>query len=135
MKKTEEQKKWEKIGNEQGWVSNPDPTSKDRILARNARMRAEHENKTATINTRVAPSDLARFKKIADDKAIPYQTLLQSVVHLYVEGKLVDLVEARKLVANGFKFVEIEQSPTSKAKILDMPPTRITSDRIKTKSR
>lgn len=40
------------------------------------------------ISTRLAKQDLSRLKAIAMEKGIPYQTLLGSVVHQYVEGRL-----------------------------------------------
>jgi predicted DNA binding CopG/RHH family protein len=40
------------------------------------------------ISTRLAKRDLSRLKAIAVEKGIPYQTLLGSVVHQYVEGRL-----------------------------------------------
>ena len=43
------------------------------------------------ITTRVAQSDLARLKAKAMEKGIPYQTLLASIIHQYVEGGLVEL--------------------------------------------
>jgi predicted DNA binding CopG/RHH family protein len=97
MKKTALQKKWEKIGNEPGWVEDNSPETRAKVLARNAKIRAERESKSATINTRIAPTDLDAFKKIADDKAIPYQTLLGHVLHEYVSGNLIDVKEAKKL--------------------------------------
>ncbi len=40
------------------------------------------------ISARLAKRDLSRLKAIAVEKGIPYQTLLGSVVHQYVEGRL-----------------------------------------------
>jgi len=40
------------------------------------------------ISARLAKRDLSRLKAIALEKGIPYQTLLGSVVHQYVEGRL-----------------------------------------------
>ena len=42
------------------------------------------------ITTRLPARDLARLKAKAIELGIPYQTLLASVVHRYVEGTLVD---------------------------------------------
>ena len=58
MKKTALQKKWEKIASESGWVENKDPAAKERILARNQKLR---ENKSASINTRIEPSEKEKF--------------------------------------------------------------------------
>ncbi|MCF6320418.1 MAG: hypothetical protein L3J32_01440 [Rhizobiaceae bacterium] len=40
------------------------------------------------ISTRLAKHDLSRLKAMAVEKGIPYQTLLGSVIHQYVEGRL-----------------------------------------------
>ena len=43
------------------------------------------------ISTRLAKHDLSRLKAIAVEKGIPYQTLLGSVIHQYVEGQLKEI--------------------------------------------
>ena len=78
------------------WTSSK-PETKLKIRERNSQMRLDREAKSASINTRIAPSDLKQFKKIAAEKAIPYQTLLGHVLHEYVAGNLVDVKEARKM--------------------------------------
>jgi predicted DNA binding CopG/RHH family protein len=40
------------------------------------------------ISARLSKYDLSRLKTIAMEKGIPYQTLLGSIVHQYVEGRL-----------------------------------------------
>lgn len=42
------------------------------------------------ISTRLAERDLIRLKAKAMEQGIPYQSLLASIVHRYVEGDLVD---------------------------------------------
>lgn len=96
MKLNKEQKKWKKISEEPGWID-AGPESTKRTLKRNAKMRAVKEAKSASINTRIAPSDLAGFKKIAEEKAIPYQTLLGHILHEYVGGNLIDVKEVQKI--------------------------------------
>jgi len=93
MKRT---KLTEKNLNLDEWIKSGSETTA-KIRARNARMRAEKEAKSASINTRIAPSDLEGLKRIAAEKAIPYQTLLGHVLHEYVAGNLVDIKEARKM--------------------------------------
>lgn len=44
----------------------------------------------AQITTRLAQRDLARLKSRALELGMPYQTLLASIVHRYVEGGLVE---------------------------------------------
>ena len=41
------------------------------------------------ISTRLAERDLVRLKAIALAQGLPYQSLLASIVHQYVEGSLV----------------------------------------------
>lgn len=84
---------------EAGWDKMKPATNDDLklISARNAKIRSKREAKSATINTRIAPGDLVKFIEIANKKAIPYQTLLGSLLHQYVTGDLVEVQEARKL--------------------------------------
>jgi predicted DNA binding CopG/RHH family protein len=67
------------------WKSAPDRVQV--IRNRNDQMR---EAKAAKINMRVSQADLDAFKKIAAEKGLGYQTLLGSVIHSYVTGRLVE---------------------------------------------
>lgn len=67
------------------WKSAPERTKI--VATRNEQMR---EAKAAKINMRVSQADLDAFKKIAADKGLGYQTLLGSVIHSYVTGRLVE---------------------------------------------
>ncbi len=53
--------------------------------------------KESRINMRVDPDDLEMLKTVADEKRIPYQTLLGHVIHEYVKGNLVDAKEIAKI--------------------------------------
>lgn len=57
------------------------------VQTRNDSMR---ETKDAKINMRVSQADLNAFKKIAAEKGLAYQTLLGSLIHGYVKGRLVE---------------------------------------------
>lgn len=46
--------------------------------------------KTRRINIRLSPSDLVGIQQRAVEEGIPYQTLMASVIHKYVTGRLVD---------------------------------------------
>lgn len=46
--------------------------------------------KTRRINIRLSPSDLLGIQQRAVEEGIPYQTLMASVIHKYVTGRLVD---------------------------------------------
>ena len=87
MKKTDLQKKWEKIEGEPGWVPVKDPAVLAKIKARNAALK---EAKDAKINMRLPEGDLLAFKKVALERGIPYQTLLGSVIKMYASGMLVE---------------------------------------------
>jgi predicted DNA binding CopG/RHH family protein len=51
-----------------------------------------------SITIRMDSRDVALLKNIAVDEGMPYQTLLGSIIHKYVNGNLVDLKEARKVL-------------------------------------
>jgi predicted DNA binding CopG/RHH family protein len=46
--------------------------------------------KDARVNIRISSKDLESLKKKALEEGIPYQTLIASVLHKYVSGRLVD---------------------------------------------
>jgi predicted DNA binding CopG/RHH family protein len=46
--------------------------------------------KDQRMNIRIAKKDLEGLKTIALEEGIPYQTLVSSVLHKYVIGKLID---------------------------------------------
>lgn len=46
--------------------------------------------KDARINIRLSSKDLRALQAIALKEGIPYQTLVSSVIHKYVDGQLVD---------------------------------------------
>lgn len=53
--------------------------------------------KDAKFTARLNQSDFDALKELANDKGMLYQTLLGHIIHQYVEGKLVDVTEVRKL--------------------------------------
>jgi len=44
--------------------------------------------KSARINIRIAENDLLKLKSIALDEGLPYQTLISSILHKFVSGRL-----------------------------------------------
>ncbi len=46
--------------------------------------------KTSRVNIRISPQDLGGIKSRAIEEGIPYQTLMASVIHKYVSGRLID---------------------------------------------
>ena len=54
--------------------------------------------KTKNINIRISQLDLENIKRNAEQEGIPYQTLIASVLHKYLSGRLVDELNIRKSV-------------------------------------
>lgn len=46
--------------------------------------------KRKAINLKVLESDIERFKAKALEEGMPYQTLINSILHKYITGQLVD---------------------------------------------
>lgn len=56
--------------------------------------------KESRFTARVSQQDFEDFKKISAKKGIGYQTLLGSLIHQYISGRLVDVEEIRKAIPN-----------------------------------
>jgi predicted DNA binding CopG/RHH family protein len=54
--------------------------------------------KTKNINIRISQQDLENLRRSAEQEGIPYQTLISSVLHKFLAGRLVDEVSIRKSV-------------------------------------
>jgi len=61
-----------------------------RLKARLQRMAAGHMRKAARINVRLSPDDLEGLRRRAAEEGLPYQTLITSLLHKYVSGRLVE---------------------------------------------
>ncbi len=46
--------------------------------------------KDKRVNIRMAERDLVRFQKTALHEGLPYQTLISSILHKYINGRLVE---------------------------------------------
>jgi predicted DNA binding CopG/RHH family protein len=46
--------------------------------------------KDKRVNIRMAEHDLIRFQKTAVHEGLPYQTLISSILHKYINGRLVE---------------------------------------------
>ena len=46
--------------------------------------------KDKRVNIRMAERDLVRLQKTAVQEGLPYQTLLSSILHKYINGRLVE---------------------------------------------
>ena len=47
-------------------------------------------NKTRNINIRISEYDIEKVKQRSAEEGIPYQTLISSIIHRYITGKLID---------------------------------------------
>jgi predicted DNA binding CopG/RHH family protein len=47
-------------------------------------------NKTRNINIRISAYDMEKVKQKSAAEGLPYQTLISSIIHKYITGKLVD---------------------------------------------
>ena len=47
-------------------------------------------NKTKNINIRISAHDIEKVKQRSSGEGIPYQTLISSIIHKYINGKLID---------------------------------------------
>jgi len=58
----------------------------------------EAARKTRNINIRISELDLAGLKRTAQEEGVPYQTLISSVLHKYLSGRLIDEKHVRRSV-------------------------------------
>jgi len=47
-------------------------------------------NKTKNINIRISMYDMEKVKQKSTEEGIPYQTLISSIIHKYITGRLID---------------------------------------------
>lgn len=59
----------------------------------------EHARKNRPVNLRMSEFDLALIKKRAQAEGLPYQTLINRIVHKYVTDQMMDREEVRKVIA------------------------------------
>ncbi len=79
---------------ESAWAENPppppDPADLERIQTFWQEVAAETERKRP-VTVRLQERDLRRLRVIAQEKGIPYQTLIGSILHQYVTGRIVEM--------------------------------------------
>jgi len=56
----------------------------------------QRAKKSRNVNIRIAESDLVRLKRRSKAEGLPYQTLIASVLHKYLNDRLVDEEAIRK---------------------------------------
>jgi predicted DNA binding CopG/RHH family protein len=64
--------------------------NREKELARHKEIAAATFKKDSRINIRISSKDLRALQKRALAEGIPYQTLVASVLHKFVEGRLVE---------------------------------------------
>jgi len=68
------------------WVSDPDFEQRKIILQKSARYTLQ---KNKRVNIRISERDIVEIKKRAFEEGLPYQTLISSILHKYISGRLV----------------------------------------------
>ena len=69
------------------WVSVHDEAA---AIARHQAVAANTLRKDRRVNIRITGYDLAALQTIAGEEGLPYQTLMASILHKYVTGRLVE---------------------------------------------
>ena len=83
----------------------PLPAAKQREFIEAARQhvaRRKSAPKAARINLRLTSDELTRLRERAEQVGLPYQSLIASVLHRYLNGSLVE-VEDIKAIVKAFK--------------------------------
>lgn len=73
------------------WKSIPDFTDQSVRYREAARATLRKDKR---INIRITERDLVRLKKTAMREGLPYQTMISSILHKFINGRLVENVES-----------------------------------------
>lgn len=65
--------------------------NRSREIARHVRFAKNTLAKDKRVNIRISSKDLEQLQVIAVEDGLPYQTLMTSVLHRYVSGRLVEV--------------------------------------------
>ncbi len=68
------------------WISDPNLEQRKKMLQESARYTMQ---KNKRVNIRISERDMIEIKKRAFEEGLPYQTLISSILHKYISGKLV----------------------------------------------
>ena len=66
--------------------------------AKNTLKEISQKNKKM-VTMRLNSADVTKLKQIADTQGLQYQSLVNSIIHRYLNGTLVDITEAKKILA------------------------------------
>ena len=75
------------------YIENENPKSVPDVKSKMQQIKSavtDKYTKRKAINVKVLESDLEKLKSKALEEGMPYQTLLNSVLHKYITGQLVD---------------------------------------------
>ena len=75
------------------YIENVNPQSVPQLQTKMKKIKSavtDKHTKRKAINIKVLESDLEKLKSKALEEGMPYQTLLNSVLHKYITGQLVD---------------------------------------------
>ncbi|MGK5084851.1 antitoxin [Bdellovibrionota bacterium FG-1] len=81
------------------WKKNSATAGK--IFVEAARVGSDERRKDARTNIRIEPQDLTAIKRAAQKRGMGYQTLIASVIHMYVNDELLEVDEVKKLARMG----------------------------------
>jgi predicted DNA binding CopG/RHH family protein len=65
-------------------------SNKEEVIARLQSYAQGAQRKDRRVNIRLTAHDLASLQAVAVEEGIPYQTLMASILHKYVTGRLVE---------------------------------------------
>lgn len=68
------------------WISDPELNQRKKVLQESAGYTIR---KNKRVNIRISERDIVEIKKRAIEEGIPYQTLISSILHKYISGRLV----------------------------------------------
>lgn len=70
----------------------------NKLKKREGKIKVDPEAVKTLISIRLDSLDITLLKNEAERVGIPYQTLIGSILHRFVNGELIDRVEAQKLI-------------------------------------
>jgi len=77
------------------------PASMGKAFVDAARIGVEARKKDARTNIRIDPMDLKVLKEKAQTRGLGYQTLIASILHMYVNDEFLEIGEVKKMAKLG----------------------------------
>ncbi|MGK5083234.1 hypothetical protein WDW37_07995 [Bdellovibrionota bacterium FG-1] len=77
------------------------PTTEEQAQVKAMATETLRELKSARANIRMNEGDMEAVRELAEKAGMPYQTLINHVIHLYVTGQLVSVQEVKKMADAG----------------------------------